>query len=410
MEYQIIQLNNGIRLVHKHTEAYVAHLGVVINAGSRDETESEFGIAHFIEHTLFKGTTKRKAFHLLSRMENVGGEVNAFTTKEETCIYTSFMPTYYGRAAELLSDVCFNATFPEKEIEKEKEVIIDEINSYKDEPHEEIYDEFEEHLFQGHELAHNILGSQDSVKSFSRADIKQFTAKHYIYNNIVICSVGNIQFNKLINIIQKYFSDTANEQALQSHRERFISYKPFNIIKEKAVSHTHCLMGCEAYSSNDNKRITLMLLDNLLGGPAMNSRLSLQIREKYGYSYNIGSGYTPFSDTGVFNIYVSCDNGNIYRTIDLINAELKKLRDIKLGTLQLTRAKSQMMGQIAISFESNLNEMLSIGKSLIIFNNVDTLEKVFSRINAVTSENIIEIANELFSSGNISTLIYKPLN
>lgn len=407
MEYKKNILNNGIRLVHRHSNAYVAHLGIIINAGSRDEFENEYGIAHFIEHTIFKGTKTRKVFHLLSRMENVGGEVNAFTTKEETCIYSSFLPEYYQRAAELLSDVLFNSTFPKKEIEKEKDVVIDEINSYKDEPQEEIYDEFEEMLFKGHSLAHNILGTRETVKIFNKKNISDFINRNYINTSIVICSVGNINFEKLVNIINKYYSMYNNNNDV-SKRLPFNIDNTFNTIIEKKISHTHLLMGCTAYGSDDDRRIPLMLLDNLLGGPAMNSRLSLQIREKYGFSYNIGSNYNAFSDCGVFNIYASCDDGNMSKTIDLIYLELKKLREKKLGTLQLSRAKKQLTGQIAISFESDLNEMLSIGKSYIVFNKVDDLLTVFEKINSVNSNDILEIANDLLLPEKLSMLIYKP--
>ncbi|HRS53969.1 MAG TPA: pitrilysin family protein, partial [Bacteroidales bacterium] len=319
----------------------------------------------------------------------------------------SFLPRYYKRAAELLADVLFNSIFPYKEIEKEKDVIIDEIHSYKDDPQELIYDEFEELLFAGHSLSHSILGEPEIIKSFSKNKIINFIKRNYVNQNIVICSVGKIKFNNLVHILQKYFLQSLTDK--ESNKREFFQNKNSKFIVEKIknVNHSHCIIGSIAYNNKDKKRIPFTLVDNFLGGPTMTSRLSLQIREKYGYSYNIYSSYIPFCDTGVFNIYFSCENENVNKIIELIRKELNKLCEIKLGPIQLLRAKNQLMGQIAISLESNLNEMLSIGKSLIVFDKVDPIDKIFQKIENITASDILEVSNEILRFDNLSILIYK---
>jgi predicted Zn-dependent peptidase len=405
MAYQFHTLPNGIRIVHRQVDTIVAHLALMINTGTRDEDPSEAGLAHFIEHMIFKGTGKRKLHHVLGYLENIGADLNAYTTKEETCIHASFTGKYYNRAFDLFSDILINSTFPEKEIEKEKDVVIDEINGYKDSPAELIFDEFEEMLFTGHPLGKPILSTPAVVRKINRKKILSFITRHYNTDQMVISSVGNLPFNKIIRLAEKYFG-TIPENGRIKVREPFTYYVKNDKIVRKAGFQTHCIIGAPAYSYADQRRTVLALLTNMLGGPAMNSRLSMALREKSGISYNIESAYTPYCDTGSFMIYLGIDNGSLDKAVNLINMELNKFREKKLGSMQLHIAKQQFAGQLAISFESNLNDALSMAKSVLIYNTVDTPEVVFSKILAITSEQVIDVANEIFDSSNMSRLVY----
>lgn len=407
MNYNYAQLSNGIRIIHRETSGNVAHCGVVIDAGSRDELPDENGIAHFIEHIIFKGTKNRKAFHILSRLENVGGDLNAYTAKEETFIYASFLKDYYERSLELFADILFNSTFPEKEIQKEKDVVLDEINSYKDSPSELIFDEFEELLFKGHPICGSILGSPETVKSFRRDDIIRFMLRNYLTSRMVIASVGNIRMDKLVMLAEQFFGwvPVTNTEV---KREMFEKYTPESKTEPKSNFQVHCVLGNLAYSLKNEKRTALALLNNILGGPGMNTRLNLNIRERYGYCYNIESHYQPFSDTGYFNIYIGTDNGLLDKSIQLIFKELKALREKPLGTLQLHRAKQQIIGQLAISLESKVSEMISIGKSHLFFDEVDTFEIIQQKIDRLTANDLQDVANEIFVQDKFSMLTYLP--
>lgn len=405
MPYQYYQLKNGIKLIHKHVESNVAHCGFMVNTGSRDEKESENGMAHFIEHLIFKGTKKRKAYHVLSRIENVGGELNAYTTKEETCIYASFLRPYYEVCLELFSDVAFNSIFPEKEIKKEKDIVIDEINSYNDSPSELIFDDFEAQIFNGHPLAGNILGRIETVKKFKKKDIFRFIKNNYSTNQMVIASAGKIKFEKLIKLVERYFSHISSSSP-QNGRMPFKKYNATTLKLDKDSYLSHCMVGNVAYPRTHPKKNTLLLLNNLLGGPALNSRLSLGIREKYGFAYGIESMYQPYSDTGIFAIYLGTDPSHVDKGIQLVIKEMKRLADIKLGAIQLQRAKRQLIGQLAINYESNLNEMLGIAKSHLNNARVKTYEEILAEIDLINAEDILKVANELFDIQNLSTLIY----
>lgn len=406
MHFYHHKLANGIRIVHKRTNRAVAHCGLIIKGGSRDEREDEQGLAHFIEHVIFKGTRKRKAFHILSRMEDVGGEINAFTTKEETCIHSSFIPKYYERSLELLSDIIFNSNFPKKELEKEKIVVLDEINYYKDNPSELIFDEFEEQLFSNHSLGKNILGTPKHIKSFNKTMISEFIDRNYLTNEMVISSVGDISINKLIALVEKHFSHIPKSQK-NRNQVAFSNYSKKEITSSKNGFQSHCIIGTEAYGIKHPKKTTLTLLNNILGGPGMNSRLNLAIREKYGFTYSIESNYTAYSDTGLFSIYLASDTNKINRSIKLTKKELEKLCDKPLGTLQLKKAKQQLIGQIAIGQENEVNLMLAIGKSVLLYDKVDTFEILKDKIEAVSSAQLLEVANEIFNEDKLSHLIYK---
>ena len=401
-----IELKNGIKLVHRQVDSLVSHCALFINVGTRDELAREDGLAHFLEHVIFKGTSNRKAYHILNRLESVGGELNAFTTKEITCIYATFLNEFYDRAFELISDITFNSTFPQKELEKEKDIIIEEIYSYKDSPYDLIYDEFEEQIFKGHSLGRNILGDPESVKKITKEEVLAFVNRNYNTDQMVLSSVGNHDLKKAEKIANKYFG-SAKERLDKVTREPLNKYQTFNILKEKSTYQTHSMLGSRAYSRGHEKRLALVLLNNFLGGPGLNSRLNLMVREKYGYAYQIESFYHHYADTGLWGIYMGTANDTFAKAKDLVMKELKDLREKKLGSSQLKMAKTQLIGQIAINFESNLNKMLSMGRSYIMEKKIDTLKSINRRIELISAEELIEVANEVFAPENISTLIYK---
>jgi predicted Zn-dependent peptidase len=399
-------LDSGIRLVHHRTEGMVAHCGLIINTGSRDEKENEHGMAHFIEHMLFKGTKKHKAYHILSRLDSLGGELNAYTTKEETAVHASVLVEDFEKALDTISDIAFNSSFPEKEIEKEKDVVIDEINSYLDNPAELIFDDFEEMVFSDQPLGRNILGTPASVKSFARQSLYDFISSNYNTHQMVVCSVGNVRDEKIIKLFTKYFGSVSITKD-KSRKEGFSIYKPATVIKKKETWQNHCIIGNVAYNLKDRKRMGMFLLNNILGGQGLNSRLNLSLREKNGLAYNVESSYNAYCDTGVFSIYFGTDARNLEKSLSIASSELNKLRKSKLGSIQLTRAKNQIKGYLARGYENHENLMLSLGKSLLVFNKIDTLEEICLKIDNLTSSELLEIANEIFEPSGMSTLIYK---
>ncbi|MBU0763407.1 MAG: insulinase family protein [Bacteroidetes bacterium] len=406
MKYEVFTLQNGIRLIHMHTDSRVAHCGMIINAGTRDETIEEHGIAHFIEHVIFKGTSRRKAYHICSRMEDVGGEIDAFTSKENTCIIATFLDRHYERAIELISDILFRSTFPEKEIIKEKEVIYDEINSYKDSPAELIFDDFEELIFDSHPIGRSILGSKKTIRKFTQDHIHRFIANNYFSDEMVFCSVGNIRFEKLKKLITRYFDGVPANRRIRQ-RTRFDSYIPQNKTLSRHTYQAHCIIGNIAYEFDHDNRLGLGLLSNILGGPGMNSRLNLLLREKHGLVYNVESSYSSYVDTGLIGIYFGTEKENLEKSIRLIHNELKRIRTQRLGKLQLHRAKQQMLGHIAISADNNANLLLTLGKSLMLFDKVDSLEEIAEKIEIITASGLMDIANEIFDPERLSMLIYK---
>ena len=405
IDFLTYTLSNGIRVIHQHADSPVGHLGIMINTGSRDEEEDEHGLAHFIEHSVFKGTTKRKAFHVLSRIEDVGGELNAYTTKEETTLYSTFLAEYYERATELLSDILFNSVYPEKELQREKEVIFEEINSYKDSPSELIFDEFDELVFDGHPIARNILGTRNNLLRFNRGSILNFIEKNYHTDQMVISSVGKIPFTDLVRLTEKYFGQV--ESKLHSNgRVKFENYIPGERVLEKDTFQTHCVLGNVAYDSAHPKRIAMVLLNNIIGGQSMNSRLNMTLRERKGMAYNIESNYSAYSDTGLFNVYFGTDKENFKKAYQLVLKEFELLRNKKLGAIQLSKAKKQLIGQIAVSTETREDLMLTIGKSYLVYNKVDPLRVVFEKIEAISADDLLEVANEVLDPNRMSRLVY----
>jgi len=406
MDLQMHTMPNGIRLAHLQVNSMAAHFGFMVHTGSRDEKERENGMAHFIEHVIFKGTRKRKSFHILSRLEDVGGELNAYTTKEETCIHASFLKQDYNRAVELIHDICFNSVFPPKELEREKSVIIDEIMSYLDTPSELIFDEFEEQVYNHHAIGRSILGEEKRIMTFTRDDVYNFIRHNYATDEMVLSSVGDISFNHYKKMCEKYFGQVEPRSRLRK-RSRPNSYEPLHLTRDKNTFQSHCIVGNIAYDAHSEKRIPLALLNNLLGGPGMNSRLNMSLREKSGYSYNVESHYTTYSDTGIFQVYFGGDKDKFEKSLKLLYREFKKVRDEKLGTLQLSKAKKQLMGQVAIASESNEHLMLSIAKSILMYNRFDTLEEIRRKIEAITTSQIMEVANEILDQNKLSILHYQ---
>lgn len=406
MEYFTHVLSNGIKLIHIQSPSAVAHCGFFINTGTRDETLSENGMAHFIEHLIFKGTKKRKSFHVLSRLEDVGGDLNAYTTKEETCVHASFLRGYYERTFELFSDIVFHSTFPEKAIISERDVVIDEINSYKDSPAEYIFDEFEEIIFGDHPLGMQILGRKKYLDKFKRQDVLDFIRKNYNTDQMVLASVGNISDHKILNYFEKHFKDIP-ENIRSTQRQPFLNFVPFKTEKRKNTFQVHALLGNIGYNFNDPRRVGLHLLSNIIGGPGMISRLNLALRERRGLSYNIEASYTPYSDTGLFNLYFSTDKNDLGKCLEIIEKEFKTLCSKPMGTVQLKKAKQQISGQLAISYESYESQMLSIGKSYLVYGKVDSIEEMFNKIEAITASELVDIANEILNRDTLSSLIYK---
>lgn len=404
--FEIFTLPNGLRVIHRQADSPVTHCGLIIDAGSRDENENEQGMAHFIEHVLFKGTVKRKAYHILSRLEDVGGELNAYTGKEETVLYASTLKKHLPRAIELLFEIAFQSTFPEKEVRKEKDVINDEIFSYLDSPSELIFDDFEDVLFDGHPIGRNILGTPESLKGITRERLLNWTGRHYAPERMVFSIVAPHSIKEIRRWIEKYASDISGGDP-RYHRRPINGYRPVFKVEDKETYQTHAIIGSRGYDMHHEDLTSMILLNNLLGGPGMNSRLNLNIREKYGFAYNIESFFTPYTDTGTFGVYVGTDKGTIDRSLKLIHRELRLLREKKLGVVQLRKAKQQLLGQIALGQESNSNSMIGIGRTLLHYDKIDTFEQVAKRIESVSSDSILRVANEVLDPEKLSTLIYK---
>lgn len=408
MPFTIITLKNGIRLIHEEVDSPISHFGVLINAGTRDEDARHEGIAHFVEHTIFKGTEKRSAHQIIRRLEDVGGDLNASTSKEETYFHASFLSADYARAVELLADIFAHSTFPEQELEKEKDVVIEEINYYKDSPSELIFDDFETLIYGQHPLGRNILGSRKSVKAFKRQDILDFISQNYTQGRVVLASAGKISSQRLTQLCQRYF-EPIPLAGVPVRRSVFTDYRPENKRINRHSNQSHIMIGNLAYDIRQKERTAFTLLTNLLGGQGMNTRLNMAIRENKGLAYSVEASYSSFSDSGLFNIYIGCEHDAIDRCIKLTYKELDKLRQQKLGSLQLHYAKKQFLGQLAIANESKLNEMIAIGRTALFFDQVDTMDETIDKVERITAEEILSCANEILIPNQMSTLIYaKP--
>lgn len=406
MQYNIHTLSNGLRIIHEPFSSKVAYCGFAVDAGTRDEAENEQGMAHFVEHLIFKGTRKRKAWHILNRMENVGGDLNAYTNKEETVIYSAFLTEHFGRALELLADIVFHSTFPQNEIEKETEVIIDEIQSYEDTPSELIFDDFEDMIFRNHPLGRNILGRPDLLKKFRSEDAMAFTSRFYQPSNMVFFVLGDFNFQKIVRQVEKLLVDLPLV-TVENQRTIPPLYVPEQLVVHKETHQAHVMIGSRGYNAYDDKRTALYLLNNILGGPGMNSRLNVSLRERRGLVYTVESNLTSYTDTGAFCIYFGTDPEDVDTCLKLTYKELKRMRDVKMTSSQLMAAKKQLIGQIGVASDNNENNALGMAKTFLHYNKYESSESVFRRIEALTAEGLLEVANEMFAEEYLSTLIYR---
>ncbi|MDR2585510.1 MAG: insulinase family protein [Prevotellaceae bacterium] len=401
----IFHLSSGITCVFSPVSAPVAYCALGVAAGSRLDPFRLNGLAHLTEHMLFKGTQKRSAYHINNRLERLGGELNAYTTKEETVIHATVLKSDLAKALDLLSDIFFHSTFPELELVKEKEVIADEISSYKESPSELIVDEFDQFLFGTHPLATPILGSRSSLALIKRSDLFDFAQRFFVPSQMVLSVVANISERQMQTLALRYFSlPSAPYMAPPLFQGELPA--PFFLEKYRRTHQAHCLIGVRAYSIPQPKRIALSLLINMLGGPSPNARLNLLLREKFGLVYNVEASYTPYSDSGVAGIYFGSDKGDLKRCSDLIRAELDKLCQSSISQQQLRSAQKQLIGQLAIAADNAESKCLGQLKSVMVFGKVEPLELLADKIRAVTSQELREISQELFSPQVMSTLLY----
>ena len=395
-EFETYTLPNGIKGIHRRVKSAIAHCALVINAGSRDERHDEYGLAHFTEHALFKGTHKRKAYQVNCRLENLGGELNAFTTKEDTTIHATTLRSDFAKAVELITDVAFDSTYPERELAKEREVIVDEINTYKDSPSDMI--------FEGSELGHNILGTKAALARHGTDSIRCFTGRTYTTDQMVFSSIGNFSVTTARDTAARYLAE--RHTPTRSFERAVPAVTPaFEKVLNKHTHQVHCIVGARAYDINDERRVPLSLLVNILGGPSANSLLNVLLREKNGLSYNIEASYSPYNDCGFVAIYFSSEHDNADQCRELIARQIDLMRRETLSARRLSMAKKQFLAQMAISMENNESYMLGAGKSLLMHDDIDTLEEVYRKVAAVTAQQITDVANEIFST--TSMLMYK---
>ncbi len=407
-EYQVHTLPNGIRIAHKqvsHTQ--IAHCGIMLDIGSRDESPEQQGLAHFWEHMAFKGTERRRSHHIINRLEIVGGELNAYTTKEKICFHASVLNEHFDKALELLADISFHSVFPEKQIERERNVILEEMSMYYDSPEDAIQDDFDALVFPNHSLGYNILGTAETVNRFTRDDLRAFIEEHLDTERIIVSSVSRLPFAKVVRIAEKYLSDIPFKKTIRQ-RTPPSSYTPVRQEVARNLTQAQCAMGRPSYPLTDDRRMPFFTLVNLLGGPGMNSRFNMALRERYGFVYSIEASYTAYLDTGYLGIYFGTEQKQLNRSITLIHKELKRLREQPLTTTQLHNTKVQLMGQLAMSEESNLSFMLMMAKSLLDTGRVETLPEVFTQVQNITAGGLQELAREMFDESQFSYLMFLP--
>ncbi len=407
-EYEIHTLKNGIRIAHNRiTTSKIVHCGIMLDIGSRDETPKNQGIAHFWEHMAFKGTRRRKAFHILNRLDSLGGELNAFTDKEKILFYASIRDEYFERAFELLADITFNSIFPSSQIDKERNVILEEMSMYFDDPEDSLQDEFDNVIFKEHPLGMNILGSEKTVRSFKRRDFQEFVKNHLDTRKIIFSCVGNVSTEEVMRLAEKYLGPVPRVIS-RKVRKNFSGYKPTEVVLKRDVKQARCAMGRTSYKLSDSKRGTFYMLTNILGGGGMNSRLNMALREKYGFVYSIGAQFVPFTDTGLFMISFGTEPSQLKKSIELVKLELQKMRDQPMGVKQLAAAKEQLLGQIAMSEESNINFMIMMARNLLDLGKVSSMEEMFERVKNTSAQRLQELSNEMFNEDRLSYLIMEP--
>ena len=422
MKYNTYTLDNGLRIIHLPSDSKVVYCGYQINAGTRNEEPGEEGLAHFCEHVTFKGTERRKAWHILNCLESVGGDLNAYTNKEGTVYYSAILKEHIARAVDLLTDIVFHSVYPQAEIDKEVEVICDEIESYNDSPAELIYDDFENIIFKGSPLGHNILGTAEQVRSFKTEDALRFTRKLYRPDNAIFFAYGDIDFKKLVRLLKKSFlseerrvkSEKFNSPETQTQFN--IQYSTFNtqhsfagqtIVMQKNTHQAHVMIGTRAYDVNDSRRMPLYLLNNMLGGPGMNAKLNLALREHNGLVYTVESTMAAYGDTGIWSIYFGCDEHDVKRCLRLVRKELDKFMLKPLSEAQLKAAKKQIKGQVGVACDNRENFALDFGKSFLHYGWEKNVDRLYEQVDEITAEQIQAVAQELFDKDRLTTLIFK---
>ena len=422
MKYNTYTLDNGLRIIHLPSDSKVVYCGYQINAGTRNEEPGEEGLAHFCEHVTFKGTERRKAWHILNCLESVGGDLNAYTNKEGTVYYSAILKEHIARAVDLLTDIVFHSVYPQAEIDKEVEVICDEIESYNDSPAELIYDEFENIIFKGSPLGHNILGTAEQVRSFKTEDALRFTRKLYRPDNAIFFAYGDIDFKKLVRLLKKSFlseerrvkSEKFNSPEAQAQFN--IQHSTFNtqhsfegqtIVMQKNTHQAHVMIGTRAYDVNDSRRMPLYLLNNMLGGPGMNAKLNLALREHNGLVYTVESTMVAYGDTGIWSIYFGCDEHDVKRCLRLVRKELDKFMQKPLSDAQLKAAKKQIKGQIGVACDNRENFALDFGKSFLHYGWEKNVDRLYEQVDEITAEQIQAVAQELFDKDRLTTLIFR---
>ena len=443
MKYNTYTLDNGLRIIHLPSDSQVVYCGYQINAGTRNEKPGEEGLAHFCEHVTFKGTERRKAWHILNCLESVGGDLNAYTNKEGTVYYSAILKEHIARAVDLLSDIVFHSVYPQTEIDKEVEVICDEIESYNDSPAELIYDEFENILFKGSPLGHNILGTAEQVRAFKTEDALRFTQKLYRPDNAIFFAYGDIDFKKLVKLIQKALGEcpkgrelacsadcksaetpteeriaeeTPTEEMEAGDANHKVQSSKFNvqskvagqtIVMQKNTHQAHVMIGTQAYDVNDDRRMPLYLLNNMLGGPGMNAKLNLALREHNGLVYTVESTMVAYGDTGTWSIYFGCDEHDVKRCLRLVRKELDKFMQKPLSDAQLKAAKKQIKGQIGVACDNRENFALDFGKSFLHYGWEKNVDRLYEQVDEITAAQIQAVAQELFDKDRLTTLIFK---
>ena len=413
MKYNTYTLDNGLRIIHLPSDSQVVYCGYQINAGTRNEEPGEEGLAHFCEHVTFKGTERRKAWHILNCLESVGGDLNAYTNKEGTVYYSAILKEHIARTVDLLSDIVFHSVYPQAEIDKEVEVICDEIESYNDSPAELIYDEFENILFKGSPLGHNILGTAEQVRAFKTEDALRFTQKLYRPDNAIFFAYGDIDFKKLVRLLQRALAD--DESVVKLAEEKLPkNYPPVGdgiadqtIVMQKNTHQAHVMIGTRAYDVNDDRRMPLYLLNNMLGGPGMNAKLNLALREHNGLVYTVESTMVAYGDTGTWSIYFGCDEHDVKRCLRLVRKELDKFMQKPLSDAQLKAAKKQIKGQIGVACDNRENFALDFGKSFLHYGWEKNVDRLYEQVDEITAAQIQAVAQELFDKDRLTTLIFK---
>ena len=402
--YNTTTLSNGLRIIHLPSTSPVVYCGIGINAGARQEAEGEEGVAHFCEHVTFKGTKRRSAIQILNCLESVGGDLNAFTNKEDTIFYAAILKEHLSRAVDLLTDIVFNSEYPEQEIMHEVDVICDEIESYNDSPAELIYDEFENMLFSGHPLGHNILGTREKVQAFTSEHARRFTSRYYRSDNAIFFAYGDVSFPLLVKMLEMRLKDI-QMNAVDSHVESSSLVPASQAQPTESHHQAHVMLGSRTFGFNDERRLPLYLLNNILGGPGMNARLNLSLRERHGLVYTVESSMASYSDTGCWSVYFGCDHHDVERCIRLVNRELDRIMQHSLSERQLTTAKRQLKGQIVIACDNREQYTLDFAKNFLHYGRERNIDDLLQRIDAITTSQIQDVAQSVFAPSHMQTLI-----